>query len=317
MEELKRRYLQEFLLLSSSTVSLKEYVKVIKERQTRLRNCYAETIEMNSEDFVKMILLQGAPNDRLFSKPWMEVDVRYDMILLENQLPFFILEDLYDVSNIRNKLHHKGLSLLKLTHEQNFSQVDHILDFLRICQRPSNLHTESKHKLRKQSAWHAPSATQLHQAGVKFELGSTKNKFDIQFKNGILKIPRSRVTKRKEYFLRNLQAFEQCHCYDNKYISDYIAFITMLVRTPKDVEVLAQSGVMQNRLQNNDTLSTIYNYLGTGNFVSRNRFHFSDVATLKQDYFNTPWAGISIITAAIRLLLTLIQTVYSIIQTYR
>lgn len=98
MEEIKRRYLQEFLLLSNSTMSLKEYVKFIEERETKLRNCYAETIEMNSEDLVKMILIDSAflimvflkfsckelqtGNDRLFSKPWKEFDVRYDMILL-------------------------------------------------------------------------------------------------------------------------------------------------------------------------------------------------------------------------------------------
>lgn len=362
MEEIKRRYLQEFLLLSNSTMSLKEYVKFIEERETKLRNCYAETIEMNSEDLVKMILIDSAflimvflkfsckelqtGNDRLFSKPWKEFDVRYDMILLENQLPFFILKDLFDVSDIRNKLQLQGLSLLKLTHEflkikwkswvtdevseeHNFSQVHHILDFLRICRRPSTMQMESK--LSKQIFLHAPSATQLHQAGVKFELSPSKNKFDIQFEHGILKIPRLRVTKRTEFYLRNLQAFEQCHCNDdNRYTSDYIAFITMLVRTPKDVEVLAQSGVAQNRLRNNDTMSSLLNNLGTGNFVSRTRFHFSDIveelnkycenslhkwkATLKQDYFNTPWAGISVATAAILLLLTLIQTVCSIIQ---
>jgi hypothetical protein len=50
-------------------------------------------------------------NDRIFSRPWMIHDIRFDMILLENQLPFFFLNDLLKLSNPC-----KGYSLIEFTH---------------------------------------------------------------------------------------------------------------------------------------------------------------------------------------------------------
>ncbi|XP_012090700.2 UPF0481 protein At3g47200 isoform X1 [Jatropha curcas] len=360
MEEHKRRYTKEFLQLSTSHVSVKEYVEFIKKREKRLRNSYAETIQLNPQDFVKMILTDAAflimvllkfscpelqsSNDRIYSRPWMSRDVRYDILLLENQLPFFILEDLYDVSGIPNKLQKPGLSMIKLVHsffkikwgywvlddvleKQNFLETKHLLDFLRICQQPLNL--QAGNKIKSDVTWYAPSVTELYRAGVKFELASSKNLLDIEFRDGILKLPVLKMTNRSEILLRNLQAFEQCHCKD-KYLNDYIALISTLVETAEDVKIMAENGIIQNRLRNNDSLSTLFNYLAKGNFVSRKSFYFSNIvealnlycknpwhkwkATLKQDYFNNPWAGISVLAAFILLMLTVVQTVCSLLQ---
>ena len=103
MEECKWRYLKDFLAWSE--LSLEDLIGVAEMEETRLRNCYAEAIELSSDVFVKMMLLDAAfiimiilknsfldfqsSNDRIFSRPWMIHDIRFDMILLENQLPFF------------------------------------------------------------------------------------------------------------------------------------------------------------------------------------------------------------------------------------
>ncbi|KAI5355032.1 hypothetical protein L3X38_007927 [Prunus dulcis] len=42
-------------------------------------------------------------NDWIFKKPWMLTNIVPDMLLLENQLPLFILEDLFDASKVRVK----------------------------------------------------------------------------------------------------------------------------------------------------------------------------------------------------------------------
>jgi hypothetical protein len=130
MEEHKKMYLQDFLKFSE--VNLEDFIAFIAEKETRLRNCYAATFEkLSSEKFVKMMLLDcsfvimvllricfgnigfgnsGCRNDRIFSKPRMFRDVSRDMCLLENQLPFFILEDLIKLSKIRGHI-----SLIELT----------------------------------------------------------------------------------------------------------------------------------------------------------------------------------------------------------
>jgi hypothetical protein len=97
MQEHKILYLQDFLEWSEA--SMEELIKVVEERETRLRNCYAETIDLGSEDFVKMMLLDASfiivvllkgccegfesSNDRIFNKPWMLSDILLDMCLIE------------------------------------------------------------------------------------------------------------------------------------------------------------------------------------------------------------------------------------------
>jgi len=107
-------YLQEFLALSM--VSVERFIEFIKEKETRLRNCYAETIEFSSEYFIKMILMDAAfvimfllkckhmecigSRDTILNPPCKFVDVMNDICLLENQLPFFILNELCGLSPI-------------------------------------------------------------------------------------------------------------------------------------------------------------------------------------------------------------------------
>ncbi|XP_050157484.1 putative UPF0481 protein At3g02645 [Malus sylvestris] len=110
MEEHKKRYLRDFI--RRTRVSLEDYIKIIKDQEGKIRSCYAETIEFSSYDFVRIVLVDAAfiievllrhrfhelqdENDRIFNKPWMLQDVWPDIRLLENQLPFFVLEDLFD-----------------------------------------------------------------------------------------------------------------------------------------------------------------------------------------------------------------------------
>lgn len=114
MEDHKRMYLKEFI--ARTKVSVKGFIELIKVKETRLRNCYAETNGFSSEDFIKMILMDAAfvimfllkwtctdfreSRDSIFYPPYKSVDVRVDICLLENQLPFFILEELCGLSPI-------------------------------------------------------------------------------------------------------------------------------------------------------------------------------------------------------------------------
>ncbi|KAI5354959.1 hypothetical protein L3X38_007854 [Prunus dulcis] len=113
-----------------------------------------------------------------------------------------------------------------------------------------------------------------------------KNLFDIQFENGILKIPHLRIRGLTEIFFGNLIAYEQCELHDH-YINDYVFIMDRLVDSARDVELLVKSGILESMLPDSE-------------------------ASLKQDYFSSPWAGLSIIAAAILVVLTFIQTVCSV-----
>jgi len=114
MEDHKRMYLREFL--ARTGVSEEAFIELIKKNEKGLRNCYAETIEFGSEYLINMILMDAAfvivsllrckytdfreSRDSIFHPPYKGVDVRVDICLLENQLPFFILEELCGLSPV-------------------------------------------------------------------------------------------------------------------------------------------------------------------------------------------------------------------------
>ncbi|KAJ0084541.1 hypothetical protein Patl1_29645 [Pistacia atlantica] len=348
MEKYKRRYLADFL--QRTEVSLVEFIKVIKEKEEMVRNCYAESIELNSDDFVKMILMDGIfiievllrnimeeipISDRVFSHPYIIHDINDDMYLLENQLPFFILEDLFTRANIdiSSDKDDNKLSIHEMTHEftrfhwgflgienhfekSNYLSVKHLVHFLRISMKPySGIESEKRPKILT-----TPSVTQLKKAGVKFKLGSTSNLFALKFKNGILEIPQLNI-----YLL----AFEQCQCNDNL-LSDYVILMNYLVNTPKDVELLVRHEIVENPLGDNSRVSTLFHKLVEQITFDAYYFHFSSLAEdlnkyckapwhkwkaiLKQDYFKTPWTTVSVIAAIVLLVLTLIQTFCDVIN---
>jgi hypothetical protein len=355
MEEQKKIFLQEFL--EESQVSVKECIAAIAERETRLRNCYADNFEnISTEDFVKMMLLDSSfiimvflkqfsrfiPSnyDRIFGKPWMIRGIDFDMCLLENQIPFFILDDLLKLSKRQG-----GCSMIELTRdflsstfgdswvqkdilEQiNSSEVEHFVDFLRICQQPAQ-----EMQPKKLANLTTPSVAELHRAGIKFKLGSSINPLLIKFDDnkGTLEIPQLKIGDHAEILFRNLQAFEQCNYDANKYVCNYITMLSLLVPDAKDVEILVKEGIIENWVHDNDAVSRLFRSLSEENVINVNNFYFSGVvedlnkyyskrvhkwkAALKQKYFRNPWTIISVVAAAVLVILTIIQAVCSIIQ---
>lgn len=65
--------------------------------------------------FIIVIFLKNGYEDvnRLFNKPWMLGDIAFDMFLIENHLPFFVLEDLFKASEIASRFDEE-CSVIKL-----------------------------------------------------------------------------------------------------------------------------------------------------------------------------------------------------------
>ncbi|KAJ6961366.1 hypothetical protein NC652_000317 [Populus alba x Populus x berolinensis] len=352
MEDYKRMYLQDFLKWSNA--SLEDFIELIGDREATLRNCYAETFtDLSSEEFVKMMLVDAAfvimvilkqlfhayqgRNDRIFSCPWKIREVGIDLCLLENQIPFFILQSMLKLSKISfpynesDTLAHEFLKTVwdswvtdDCEEINSSSGIEHFVHFLRIYQQPTR--PRRPEILERRST---KTAKTLHQAGVKFQSGSDKKLLHIEFEKAFLKIPPFRISDDTEILLRNLQAFEQCHCGDN-YVGNYLYMMDLLVDSPEDVEVLVRYGIIENLLSNNEAVSsTLFYNLSRENMISKN-FYFSEVlvdlnkyygrdwpkwkANLRQNYFQNPWSIFSVIAAAFLLLLTIIQAVCSIIQ---
>nr|XP_034888155.1 UPF0481 protein At3g47200-like [Populus alba] len=95
MEDHKRMYLKEFI--ARSEASVEGFIELIKEKETRLRNCYAETNGFSSEYFIRMILMDAAfvimfllkstfadlseSRDSIFHPPYKKIHVRLEGII--------------------------------------------------------------------------------------------------------------------------------------------------------------------------------------------------------------------------------------------
>ncbi|KAG2669241.1 hypothetical protein I3760_14G025600 [Carya illinoinensis] len=92
----------------------KDLALIIQRNEDRIRRCYSEDFRLSSKEFVQMIILDAvfilelfyrkfileneklkAKKDYILSRPCIERSIQHDLLLLENQVPFFLLEELY------------------------------------------------------------------------------------------------------------------------------------------------------------------------------------------------------------------------------
>lgn len=126
MEEHKKFYLVKFAKRLEGNNIIDGFKRVIKEDEDMIRASYLEsTAWIKSREFVEMILhdsvfilelmlrfsVAGTEKigDPLIDEPCLELTIKRDFILLENQIPFFILEKLFDpvVSILRGQTFHE------------------------------------------------------------------------------------------------------------------------------------------------------------------------------------------------------------------
>ncbi|XP_035547331.1 uncharacterized protein LOC118348888 [Juglans regia] len=176
-----------------------------------------------------------------------------------------------------------------------------------------------------------PNATELEESGVKFKAAKNCTTFAIQFSNGVWEISPLRIEDDTETFLRNLIAFEQYDPYnDSNYVSDYICFMDDLIDSPKDVKLLRRKGIIENWLGDDEVASIMVNKLGRHVGISTSNSIYAKTsidmirhcakrwnewkANLRHNYFNSPWALLSVLVAILLLGLAITQTVFSIIN---
>ncbi|VVA14200.1 Hypothetical predicted protein [Prunus dulcis] len=119
MRKHKWRYMLSFLQQTDdpyeSRSCLKNCTEAIYNLDMKVRQCYAENVEYDKNNLAQIMLLDGcfilelflryyAKNagekskpDPVFKSSWMVTALQHDLALLENQIPFFILELLYEV----------------------------------------------------------------------------------------------------------------------------------------------------------------------------------------------------------------------------
>ena len=113
------------------------FLAFIKEKEAKLRNCYAETIHLESDEFITMILLDSVflieffmrsyrraliiDDDPIFTQSglgFLGIDIQDDLYLEENQLPLVILSELLDLAKTAtsNGDIYEGISFMTVVH---------------------------------------------------------------------------------------------------------------------------------------------------------------------------------------------------------
>ncbi|KAK9101943.1 hypothetical protein Sjap_019197 [Stephania japonica] len=358
MGKYKLHYLKQFLRRRPSITlkaCMKDCVRMLKSHEKTARECYADDITLTSDEFVEMMMLDGCFIVELFlrSRNQLELglhseydplfDHRYllnmifeDLLLLENQLPFFVLKALFNFINNACQLPNLWeISFLELALEfvgyneedaSTLQEPSHLLDLkykTGILSERINEGDEDEGF----SYLKIPTATQLWEAGVKFRatpLGTCL--LNIKFENGTLEIPTIEVDHNTEQLFRNLIAYEQCHI-RRPYMANYFIVMDDLINSPGDVALLNRKGIIINNLGGDEEVSNLVNkMLKNATFENKN-FQYKNLyekvnqyyqtpwhkqkAKLKHDYFNSPWSFIAFLAASAILICTFIQAVNS------
>eukprot|EP00257_Ricinus_communis_P027930 XP_025015344.1 uncharacterized protein LOC112536725 [Ricinus communis] len=176
-------------------------------------------------------------------------------------------------------------------------------------------------KNRHDSAKSLHSASKLKEAGVKFRVNREGWPLCIKFERGELKMPPFEVQDDTERVLRNFMAYEQCHHPNDHYICDFIWILDFLITAGKDVEVLVQNGIVVNLVGNNIAVAELVNKLGLEITASGACFHELSIELnshcMRRVYFTNLWRGTGTVAALFLLLLTLAQSIYSIMQIFQ
>ncbi|KAG6781502.1 hypothetical protein POTOM_014412 [Populus tomentosa] len=191
------------------------------------------------------------------------------------------------------------------------------------------------------------NAKELQEAGIKFKKrkGSWRL-FDVDFpENDTIEIPCLKIDDRTESLFRNLVAYEQCYGCIPQYVTDYTILMDCLINTQEDVQILRHSGIIENGLGDDGMVCSLFNNLcknvilsdpldfcyhkvfdGVTTHCNRRRNVRKKIrrrkcnvwmATLKRDYFNSPWALLSFLAAVALLLFTLVQTVFTVMSYFQ
>ncbi|XP_013636352.1 PREDICTED: UPF0481 protein At3g47200-like [Brassica oleracea var. oleracea] len=348
MEEHKKTYLAEFAARIEGETTIDELRRMIKEEEETIRASYQEsTAWIQSPEFVEMVLHDSVfiiefilrfsgvvdkNGDPLLAGLSLGITVYYDLILLENQLPFFILEKLFNpiVTRIWPHLTFRDLIIIFFGFQgkiRRSSKFKHFTDLIR-CVRVETLPNLDVWKSKSKPIKHMYNADKLDSGGVKFKAVGDELSLCVSFKNGCLKIPCLTVDDSLEMKLRNIMALEQCHYPNNARVCSYALFLDYLIDTDKDVDLLLEKGILKSWIRQPAKVAQMVNKLVTGIVDTGSYYH--DIAgevneyyrnlvnrskaILKRVYFGNPWTGTATIAATFLLVMTLIQTWASIVQ---
>ncbi|XP_004303937.1 PREDICTED: UPF0481 protein At3g47200-like [Fragaria vesca subsp. vesca] len=359
MEQFKLWYLHQLLdRKPNPETNLEHIVEKIRSLEDYSRECYNEKLDdLSSEAFVEMMVVDGCfileyyrkkigevptdPDDPLFNITLaMSPTLTSDLVMLENQLPWRVLDCLFQLTKQVPNGTCKSLSELTRSclpirgpvsddHLEQTTESRHLLDNVRI------LSAELDKKEEIMPFWDSmPSATKLQQIGVMFQPNRNNININITFVDGVLEIAPITIQGDNPVF-RNLIALEQCESGPHKYqISTYARALCDLIKSSKDVEFLKQNQIIHTSL-NKEDIAGFFDDICNGFETSSCCKSFWQVSSSVRQYYKQHWLQRLIVyikhnylynpssiwsvsnAVVLIIILTVLQTIYSILSYYK
>ncbi|XP_068647713.1 UPF0481 protein At3g47200-like [Aristolochia californica] len=282
------------------------------------------------------------PGDPIFSTNSTFKSVLFrDLLKLENQQPLLALERLVAVEKriaiapITYICNLMCYSLSRTRSSQGSSSVSslHMLDQVRNntiggpWQKQPN-YEKAKVIYRK--------ATDYSKLGIIFKKKETNLLSDINLRDDTLHLPCFKINNLTEPAWLNAVAFERLHAGLSQEITAYIEFMGGIIRSVEDVELLKNLHLIDTSLPTdekvlefvqmlddridfypvsslNHVVVALNDRVKTGKF--KRVIHFLGF-DFKRTYFKSPWTLIGLVAATFLLILTVCQTVYTILSFY-
>nr|XP_043621845.1 putative UPF0481 protein At3g02645 [Erigeron canadensis] len=343
-EGLKDSYLHDLLSRSHPSRTLEEQLKecleAVNHMMKDIRSCYDDVV-MNKKykdtDLANMMVLDGGfilefcyklqdnKEATMLSKIQISC-IAIDLMLLENQIPFFVLEAIFNRTT-----HPKNISLTCLVrkilgsyiHPFSFSlekevsdddSVDssqhvHVLDCVHKIYKikPSSetvvnikCQTSEKDGDCETSLNYNHSVVELDRSGVNFkphkqnEMSMAMNVIKSRscyhlspWSKRTLVMPTLVIQEFTEVILRNFIAYEQFSPKVNYYFTSYASAMDMLIDCEADVGKLVESKVIVNNLGSNKEVARVINGICVN--IEIERFCYSEAIKELDKYYNSYW----------------------------
>lgn len=359
MEDHKWRYMHDLFRRNPEVDFIESALEAVGDSEERARRYYSESIQLSSVEFVKMMVLDGCfmlelflkfynkkeRDDPIFAVAWILPLIRSDLLKLENQIPFFILDKLFDIAVGRSSSNPRlrdlvfiYLMMRKGSETRWFEDEDvyHLLHFYDLVLLPRMVvkqrYPRSKGKADQYGT--VPSAAELSAAGVKLRRKpAAETILDVTFRRGTLEMPPLVLGDNTNSMFRNLIALEQCSPISGNHFTSYVLFLDGIIDTPRDVAMLQRCGIVDNKLGSDEEVALLVNQLCKRVTINYRGHYlaalFQEVneycgsrwrkyrARLIGDLFSNPWAPISVQAAVVLLALTCIQTLFIVLLYYK